>query len=114
MSQSKGQNKGKKDAKDGGQYTVPSGPKCFGCRGFGHVKQECPTYLKATGKSKALAATLSDTKAETEYNDSDYMCKVEFNQPFCWLYSMPNLLVILQLVTLYLGGNHVKVVCERV
>ena len=27
--------------------------------------------LQATGKSKALAATLSDTKAETEYNDSD-------------------------------------------
>ena len=21
-------------------------------------------------------------------------CKVEFNQPFCWLYSVPNLLVI--------------------
>ena len=40
-------------------------------------------------------------------------CKIEFNQPFCWLYSMPNLLVIYQLVTLYLGGNHVKVVCVR-
>ena len=21
-------------------------------------------------------------------------CKVEFNQPFCWLYSVPNLFVI--------------------
>ena len=21
-------------------------------------------------------------------------CKVEFNQPFCWLYSVPNLLII--------------------
>ena len=41
-------------------------------------------------------------------------CKVEFNQPFCWLYSMPNLLVIQQLETLYLGGNHVRVVCEKV
>ena len=30
-SQFKGQDKGKKDAKDGGQYTVPLGPKCFGC-----------------------------------------------------------------------------------
>ena len=30
-SQSKSQDKGKKDARDGGQYTVPSGPKCFGC-----------------------------------------------------------------------------------
>ena len=41
-------------------------------------------------------------------------CKVEFNQPSCWLYSVPNLLVISQLVTLCLGGNHVRVVCEKV
>ena len=39
--------------------------------------------------------------------------KVEFNQPFCWLYSVPNFLVIQHLETLYLGRNHVKVVCER-
>ena len=32
------------------------------------MKQECPTYFKTTKKSKALAATLSDTKPE---NDSD-------------------------------------------
>ena len=43
-----------------------------------------------------------------------YMCKVEFNQPSCWLYSVPNLFVFYQLVTLYLGGNHVRVMCERV
>ena len=30
-SQFKSQNKGKKDAGDGGQYTILSGPKCFGC-----------------------------------------------------------------------------------
>ena len=30
-SQFKSQDKGKKDVRDGGQYTVPSGPKCFGC-----------------------------------------------------------------------------------
>ena len=41
-------------------------------------------------------------------------CKVKFNQPSCWLYSVPNLLVIQHLETLYLGGIHVKVVCERV
>ena len=35
------------------------------------MKQECPTYLKATGKSKALAVTLSETEAKTESNDSD-------------------------------------------
>ena len=32
------------------------------------MKQECPTYLKSIGKSKALAATLSDTEPE---DDSD-------------------------------------------
>ena len=41
-------------------------------------------------------------------------CKVEFNQPSCWLYSIPNLLVFQQLVTLYLGGILVKVVSEIV
>ena len=50
-SQFKSQDKGKKDARDGGQYTVLAGPKCFGCQGFGHMKQECPTYLKSIGKS---------------------------------------------------------------
>ena len=60
--QFKRQDRGKKDAKEGNQYTVPSGPKCFECQGFGHMKQECPTYLKTIGKSKALATTLSDTE----------------------------------------------------
>ena len=70
-SQFKSQDKGKKDVKDGGQYTVPLGPKCFGCQGFGHMKQECPTYLKTIGKSKALAATLSDTELEDVSDNKD-------------------------------------------
>ena len=32
------------------------------------MKQECPTYLKTIGKSKALIANLSDTELE---DDSD-------------------------------------------
>ena len=68
MSQFKSQDKRKEDARGGGQYTIPLGPKFFWCQGFGHMKQECPTYLKTMGKSKALAATLSDTEPE---NDSD-------------------------------------------
>ena len=40
-------------------------------------------------------------------------CKVEFNQS-CWLYSVPNLLVIQHVESLYLGENNVRVVCERV
>ena len=70
-SQFKSQGKGKKNASDGGQYTVPVGPKCFGCQGFGHMKQECPTYLKSIGKSKALTATLSDTELEDDTDDED-------------------------------------------
>ena len=60
-SQFKGQDKGKKDAKEGGQYTIPARPKCFGCQGFKHMKYECPTYLKSIRKSKALVATLRAT-----------------------------------------------------
>ena len=70
-SQFKSQDKGKKDAKDGGQYTVPTGPKYFGCQDFGHMKQQCPTYLKSIGKSKTLAATLSDTEPEDDSDNED-------------------------------------------
>ena len=56
---------------DGGQYTVPAGPKCFGCQGFGHMKQECLTYLKSIRKSKALAATLSDTEPQDDFDNED-------------------------------------------
>ena len=68
-SQFKNQDREKKDAKEGGQYIVPSRP--FGCQGFGHMKQECPTYLKIIGKSKALAATLSDTEPEDDLDNKD-------------------------------------------
>ena len=53
-SQFKSQDKGKKDASDGGQYTVPAGPKYFGCQGFGHMKQECSTYLKSIVKALGI------------------------------------------------------------
>ena len=65
------QDRGKNDAKDSGQYTIPPRPKCFKCQGFGYMKQECQTYLKSVGKSKALAATLSDIKPKIESNDND-------------------------------------------
>ena len=35
------------------------------------MKQECPTYLKSVGKSKALAATLSDTEPKDDSNNED-------------------------------------------
>ena len=38
-SQFKSQDRGNKDTRDGGQYTILSRLKCFGCQGFGHMKQ---------------------------------------------------------------------------
>ena len=35
------------------------------------MKQECLAYLKSIGKSKAFAATLSDTELKDESDDSD-------------------------------------------
>ena len=70
-SQFEGQDKGKKDAKEGGQYTVSAGPKWFGCQGFGHIKNEFPIYLKSIGKSEALAVTLSDTEPEDDSDNKD-------------------------------------------
>ena len=35
------------------------------------MKQECLTYLKSIGKSKALTVTLSDTKPKANSHDSD-------------------------------------------
>ena len=38
---------------------------CFECKGHGHVKKECPTYLKAN--DKVFATTLSDS--DSSYSD---------------------------------------------
>ena len=35
------------------------------------MKHECPTYLKSIRKSKALAATLSDTEPEENFDNED-------------------------------------------
>ena len=35
------------------------------------MKQECHTYLKTIGKSKALVATLGDTKLEDDFDNED-------------------------------------------
>ena len=35
------------------------------------MKHECPTYLKSIGKTKALAATLSDTEPEENSDNED-------------------------------------------
>ena len=70
-SQFKNQDRGKKDVKEDSQYTIPFGPTCFGCQGFRHMKQKCPTYLKTIGKRKAFAFTLSDIEPEDDSDDND-------------------------------------------
>ena len=35
------------------------------------MKQECPTYFKIIGKSKVLAATLSDTESKDDFDYKD-------------------------------------------
>ena len=45
------------------------GPQCFGCQGYGHVKSECPTYLKCKGK--AMAVTLSNDEVSDDESGCD-------------------------------------------
>ena len=62
-----------------------------------------------------MTITLATMGNKTFGNNMDQdECKVKFNQPSCWLYSVSNLLVFQQLVTLYLGGILVRVVSEIV
>ena len=41
----------------------------FGCQGHGHVKSECPTFLRSKGK--AIAVTLSDDEVSDNESGSD-------------------------------------------
>ena len=45
------------------------GPQCFGCQGYGHMKSECPTYLKSKGK--AMVVTLSDDEVSNDESSCD-------------------------------------------
>ena len=45
------------------------GQQCFGCQRYGHVKSECPTFLRSKGK--VMAVTLSDDKVSDNESGSD-------------------------------------------
>ena len=45
------------------------GPQCFGCQWYGHMKSECPTYLKSKGK--AITVTLSDGEVFDDESECD-------------------------------------------
>ena len=44
--------------KDGKDSSLTQGIVCYACNGHGHLKKECPSYLR--GKGKMPATTLSD------------------------------------------------------
>ena len=62
----------KKDSRDSSPSQMVM---CFECKGHGHVKKECPTYLKAKGK--VFAITLSDLDGSN--SDSEESCDGERN-----------------------------------
>ena len=45
------------------------GLQCFGCQGYGHMKSECPTYLKSKGK--AMTVNLSDSEVSDDESECD-------------------------------------------
>ena len=45
------------------------GQQCFGCQGYGHVKSECPIFLRSKGKT--MAVTLSDDEVSDHESGSD-------------------------------------------
>ena len=61
--------------KDGKESQSTQGITCFECNGHGHVKKECPNYLRMKGK--AYATTLSDS--DSSNSDSEDSCDEERN-----------------------------------
>ena len=57
------------EKKVGQSFNNSMGPQYFGCQGYGHMKSECPTYLKSKGK--AIAITLSDGEVSDNESDCD-------------------------------------------
>ena len=61
--------------KDGKESQSTQGITCFECNGHGHVKKECPNYLRMKGK--AYAITFSDL--DSSNSDSKDSCDEEGN-----------------------------------
>ena len=61
--------------KDGKDSQTPQGIVCYECKGHGHLKKECPNYLR--GKGKVFATTLSDS--ESSNSNMEGVCDIEGN-----------------------------------
>ena len=62
-------NTDKPKEKVGQTSNIFMGQQCFSCQGYGHVKSECPTFLRSKGK--AMAVTLSDDEVSDHESRSD-------------------------------------------
>ena len=62
-------NTGKSKERVGQTSNNSMGQQCFDCQGYGHVKSECPTFLRSKGK--AMAVTLSDDEVSDHESGSD-------------------------------------------
>ena len=69
--------KEKKDfkKKDGKDSQSSQGIMCYECNSHGHLKKECPNYLR--GKGKVYSTTLSDT--DSSNSNSEESCDREAN-----------------------------------
>ena len=56
--------------KDGKDSQSSQGITCFECNGHGHVKRECPNYLRMKGR--AYATTLSDSESSNSDSEGSY------------------------------------------
>ena len=56
--------------KDGKDSSSTQGIVCYECNGHGHLKKECPNYLR--GKGKVFATTLSDSESSNSYAEGEY------------------------------------------
>ena len=56
--------------KDGKDSQSPQGIVCYECNVHGHLKKECPNYLR--GKGKAYATTLSDSDSSNYDSEESY------------------------------------------
>ena len=59
-------NTNKLKEKVGQTYSNSLGQQCFGCQEYGHVKSECPTFLRSKGK--VMAITLCDDEVSEDGN----------------------------------------------
>ena len=69
FSSSKGDRKEFKK-KDGKESQSPQGIVCFECDGHGHLKKECPNYLR--GKGKAYTTTFNDSDSSNSDLEMSY------------------------------------------